>query len=209
VHVFTFPKDNHIFINELKTLNPGDGDYISLSNFPGFYTMPEDMLIELLDNNDVEDKIKSEFLDFYSDWKNALENKSFISIYTRNGIKKALDKDNHIYTDLSLMMGKDINANKNFVREHIGYILEKAGDENEGNRYQVGLINDSVELNSFINSEGFAFTWNPERSSSLVLATESNVVAAFYNQLLSIWESIPRINKAPEILKKKFQEQEV
>lgn len=49
---------------------------------------------------------------------------------------------------------------------------------------------------------------NPERSSSLVLATESNVVVAFYNQLLSIWESIPRINKAPEILKKKFQEQE-
>jgi len=207
VHVFSFPKDNHIFINELKTLNPGDGDYISLSNFPGFYTMPEDMLVELLDNNDVENKAKSDFLDFYSDLRRGLENKSLVSIYTKDGIKKALEDENYIYLDLSLMMGKNISADRNFVRKHIRHILKQAEKEKEGNRHQVGLMNSSVELNSFINSEGFAFTWNPERSSSLVLATESNVVAAFYNQLLSIWESIPRINKAPEILKKKFQEQ--
>lgn len=122
MHIFTFPKDNHIFINELKTLNPGDGDYISLSNFPGFYTMPEYMLMELLDNNDVENKIKSEFLDFYNDLRLGLENKVLISIYTRDGIKKALEDENYIYLDLSLMMGKNISADISFVRKHIRHI---------------------------------------------------------------------------------------
>lgn len=207
VHVFTFPKDNNVFIKKVEEANNNTGDYISFSNFPGFFTMPKDMFIELLDKNNIEDKRKSEFLNFYSNMRKGLENKSFISIYAKDGLIRALEDERFIYKDLSLIIGNDISADRDFVKRHIEHLLAKAEKQENSKKYQLGLISGSVELNVFINSEGFAFTWDPEKSSSLVLATESNIVTAFYNQLLGIWESIPRINKDPEILKKRFREQ--
>lgn len=180
------------FLKTLHTLKDIEGDLISISNNPGFHTLPEDMFYELLNNNGILGGSRKRCISYYYALNDLIKKRPLKSIYTKDKINKASERKNDVFKDLSRIADKSIYASKDFLKRHYSYLLGKAQEDNS---YKIGFIDDTTELNIFINSEGYTFTWNPEKSSSIVMVSEPNVVAAFYSNLLKIWEDIPRKNK--------------
>ena len=185
-------------LNQLDKFKDIHGDIISIANFPGFFTLPENMFLELLNMNDIEADTTEKCINYYEKVNTLLNEKEIKSIYTKDGIKSVLNRDNFIYNDLSLIAGKNISANRNFAKKHLKYLIDKAGNDNS---FNIGLVDSSIKLDVLVNSQGYALTWKPEVSEFLVSVTEPNVVSAYYVKLLDLWDGIPRAKKNLYFLK--------
>ena len=179
-------------LNQLDKFKDIEGELISIANFPGFFTLPENMFNELLKTNNIDKAVEEICINYYKKINSLFKEKEIKSIYTKDGIKNALNYQKFIYKDLSLIAGKNISANRNFAKKHLKYLIDKAQNDNS---FNTGLVDSSIKLDVLVNSQGYALTWKPEVSEFLVSVTEPNVVSAYYVKLLDLWDGIPRAKK--------------
>lgn len=201
--VDVFSVKEKALLNQLDKFKDIHGDIISIANFPGFFTLPENMFLELLNMNDIEADTTEKCINYYEKINYLFNEKEIRSVYTKDGIKGMLNREDFIYKDLSLIAGENISASKDFAKRHLKHLIDKAEKDDS---FHAGLVDSFTKLDVLINSEGYALTWNPEVSEFLVSVTEPNVVSAYYGKLLDLWEGIPRIYKDAKELRKRLGE---
>lgn len=190
-------------LNQLDKFKDIEGELISIANFPGFFTLPENMFNELLKTNNIDKAVEEMCINYYKKINSLFKEKEIKSIYTKDGIKNALNYQKFIYKDLSLIAGKNISASKDFAKRHLKHLIDKSENDDS---FHAGLVDSFTKLDVLINSEGYALTWNPVVSEFLVSVTEPNVVSAYYVKLLDLWDGIPRIYKNEKELRERLGE---
>jgi hypothetical protein len=174
---------------------------ICACNFPGFHTMPQDLFEEILNSANLE---KNHVQQMYGNiQKDAnLQQKPKAPGNVQQGIyKKCPGVRYFYYKDLFLLSGVKIKATQKQIVTHIKYILDES-EKNPG--LEVALIDDNIEIDTFLAQDKYIFAWNPEKSISLALITEANVVEAFYYDYTNLWENIPTVNRDPKLLRERI-----
>ena len=174
---------------------------ICACNFPGFHTMPQDLFKEILTSANLEKNIFNKCMELYKKMQIFLTSPSRREMYSKDFIRKSLAADSFIYKDLYLLSGVKVTATQKQIVAHLKHILNES-EKKPG--LEVALIDEIIEIDTFLSQDKYIFAWSPEKSVSLVLLTEPNVVEAFYYDYTNLWENIPTVNRDPKLLRERI-----
>ncbi len=171
---------------------------ISVSPFPGFQTMPIELLDEILVSSGINTTSKERCLQYYHQLK--IANNGFASreIYSKESLIQALSKQEYIYSDLSLIAGETIKAGHDQVLTHLRHILNTLNDSSD---YQVGLTSEKIPFTVYVDPDQYVLSWSPSQSPYLMMAKEANVLKAFFHKYTDFWNSIPTVDKDKDVLR--------
>ncbi|MDD4343400.1 MAG: hypothetical protein PHH19_03420 [Eubacteriales bacterium] len=178
------------------------GETLYLANFPGFYTMPLPLFIEILEANNLDKETYEKCLILYKKMQVFISTKKRKEIFSKDSVKKIFSSDSYIYKDISMLCDSPIKATKDQVFAHFDFLLNKVL-ENEN--YQIALLDEKINIDMFISVDEYVFSWNPKVSTFISILTEPNIIEAFHYDCLNLWQNIPTVDKDAFLLKTRME----
>lgn len=188
-------------LNKLYTRKNTEG--ISLiSKFPSYVHFSESQLREILERNNVAQRIVDQILKHHQVFSKAAEIK-FQAIYALEEIERSIHQENYIIENLSCLSGKKIIIEKSDIVK----LLMRIEEDSEKNKFEVILINNLENIHeSLIDLKvaqgNFVMTNDLSASCQYSIVDESTTVASFKMAYDNIWNQIPRIQKDREYARK-------
>ena len=189
-----------------KLYNRKNTEGISLiSKFPSYVHFTESQLREILDRNNVSQKIVNKIIRHHQIFSQASKSK-FQAIYSLEEIEKSIHQENYIIENLSCLSGKEIIIESSDIEK----LMIQIDDYLEKNKFEVILINNLEKIHeSLIDvkvAQGhFVMTNDLSMSCQYSIADESTTVASFKMAYDNIWNRIPRIKKDRDYVRKEIE----
>ena len=198
VDVIPFEDPQNLVIQHKKTYHR-EGNTINFSESLTFDTMPLDLLLDVIEEQNVSKKLSDRLLNAYDELSTLrIQNldvcKKFI--YNLESIETNLLNNSMYCHDLSILLGKDIILSSNQFKRHVQNVIQLISN---CSNCEVGLIaKQDVHYIKNIN------VWIKENNKMLITSTipnkkvlsglsitEPTFVNAYYNFYIGIWNSIP------------------